>query len=133
MTTRRPSMCSPIWATYRCAASGAEPGKAPGRHRVARRPGDDGGARQDRPSSRRYFAPRRQSQPERSALTGSPGAAIWKPAMLDLDHARRRMVDAHIARRGVRDERVLEAMRTVHREDFVEPGFEEFAYEDAPL
>lgn len=53
--------------------------------------------------------------------------------MLDLDHARRRMVDAHIARRGVRDERVLEAMRTVRREDFVEPGFEEFAYEDAPL
>jgi protein-L-isoaspartate(D-aspartate) O-methyltransferase len=53
--------------------------------------------------------------------------------MLDLDHARQRMVDAHIARRGVRDERVLEAMRTVRREDFVEPGFEEFAYEDAPL
>ena len=53
--------------------------------------------------------------------------------MLDLDHARRRMVDIHVARRGVRDERVLEAMRTVPRENFVEQGFEEFAYEDAPL
>jgi protein-L-isoaspartate(D-aspartate) O-methyltransferase len=53
--------------------------------------------------------------------------------MLDLDHARRRMVDFHVARRGVRDERVLQAMRTVPRENFVERGFEEFAYEDAPL
>jgi protein-L-isoaspartate(D-aspartate) O-methyltransferase len=53
--------------------------------------------------------------------------------MLDLDYARRRMVDFHVARRGVRDERVLQAMRTVPRENFVEPGFEEFAYEDAPL
>ena len=53
--------------------------------------------------------------------------------MLDLDHARHRMVDVHIARRGVSDERVLEAMRTVPRENFVETGFEEFAYEDAPL
>jgi len=53
--------------------------------------------------------------------------------MLDLDHARHRMVDVHVARRGVRDERVLEAMRTVPRENFVETGFEEFAYEDAPL
>jgi protein-L-isoaspartate(D-aspartate) O-methyltransferase len=43
------------------------------------------------------------------------------------------MVDVHIARRGVSDERVLEAMRTVPRENFVETGFEEFAYEDAPL
>ena len=53
--------------------------------------------------------------------------------MLDLGHARHRMVDVHIARRGVSDERVLEAMRTVPRENFVETGFEEFAYEDAPL
>jgi protein-L-isoaspartate(D-aspartate) O-methyltransferase len=53
--------------------------------------------------------------------------------MLDLSHARARMVDVQIARRGLRDRHVLEAMRRVPREAFVEPGFEEFAYEDGPL
>ena len=53
--------------------------------------------------------------------------------MLDLSHARDRMVEVQIARRGVRDRDVLEAMRRVPREAFVEPGFEEFAYEDSPL
>src|SRR5258707_5767604 len=53
--------------------------------------------------------------------------------MLDLSRARNRMVDVQIARRGVRDRHVLEAMRQVPREIFVDPGFEEFAYEDAPL
>jgi protein-L-isoaspartate(D-aspartate) O-methyltransferase len=43
------------------------------------------------------------------------------------------MVDAQIARRGVRDERVLAALRRVAREAFVDAGFEEFAYEDSPL
>src|SRR5881392_3143262 len=53
--------------------------------------------------------------------------------MLDLSRARNRMVDVQIARRGVRDRHVLDAMRRVQREAFVEPGFEEFAYEDGPL
>src|SRR6266513_2122906 len=55
--------------------------------------------------------------------------------MLDLAHPRdrNRMVDVQIARRGVRDRHVLDAMRRVPREAFVEPGFEEFAYEDGPL
>jgi protein-L-isoaspartate(D-aspartate) O-methyltransferase len=53
--------------------------------------------------------------------------------MLDLSRARARMVDVQIARRGVRDRHVLEAMRRVPREAFVEPGLEEFAYEDGPL
>jgi protein-L-isoaspartate(D-aspartate) O-methyltransferase len=43
------------------------------------------------------------------------------------------MVDIQIARRGVRDPHILDAMRQVPREAFVEPGFEEFAYEDGPL
>jgi protein-L-isoaspartate(D-aspartate) O-methyltransferase len=51
----------------------------------------------------------------------------------DLSRARDRMVNVQIARRGVRDPLVLEAMRRVPREVFVEPGYEEFAYEDAPL
>src|SRR3982750_3409554 len=53
--------------------------------------------------------------------------------MLDLSRARGRMADAQLARRGVRERRVLEAMRRVPREEFVEPGYEEFAYEDSPL
>jgi protein-L-isoaspartate(D-aspartate) O-methyltransferase len=55
--------------------------------------------------------------------------------VLDLarNRDRQRMVDIQIARRGVRGQHVLDAMRRVPREAFVEPGFEEFAYEDAPL
>lgn len=46
---------------------------------------------------------------------------------------RSRMVDAQIARRGVRDPAVLAAMREVPREAFIGAGFEEFAYEDSAL
>src|SRR3954465_7865539 len=53
--------------------------------------------------------------------------------MLDLSRARQRMVDVQIAGRGVRDRFALDAMRRVPREAFVLSGFEEFAYEDAPL
>jgi protein-L-isoaspartate(D-aspartate) O-methyltransferase len=53
--------------------------------------------------------------------------------MLNFSSARDRMVEAQVARRGIRDSRVLEAMRRVPREAFVEAGFEEFAYEDSPL
>src|SRR3954453_18287065 len=42
------------------------------------------------------------------------------------------MVRVQIQGRGVRDPRVLAAMRAVPREVFVAPGLEEFAYEDAP-
>jgi protein-L-isoaspartate(D-aspartate) O-methyltransferase len=53
--------------------------------------------------------------------------------MLDLAYARDRMIDVHLVRRGLSDERVLRAMRRVPREAFVDPGYEEFAYEDSPL
>jgi protein-L-isoaspartate(D-aspartate) O-methyltransferase len=53
--------------------------------------------------------------------------------MLDFAGARNRMVDVQLARRGIRHARVLAAMRKVPREAFVEPGMEEFAYEDSPL
>lgn len=43
------------------------------------------------------------------------------------------MISTQIAGRGVKDERVLEAMRRVPREEFVRRGMEEFAYEDSPL
>lgn len=53
--------------------------------------------------------------------------------MLDLPRSRERMVESQIARRGIASPDILEAMRATPREDFVEPGFEEFAYDDGPL
>ena len=53
--------------------------------------------------------------------------------MPDPAERRARMVETQIARRGVRDNHVLEAMREVPRELFVPPGLAEFAYEDALL
>src|ERR1700712_1803159 len=61
------------------------------------------------------------------------GANRSNPAMLTFARARKRMVDDQIARRGVCDRSVLDAMRCVPREAFVEPGTEECAYEDGPL
>ena len=52
---------------------------------------------------------------------------------LDHTHARHRMVERHLAGRGIADRRVLKAMETVPRELFVEEGYQEFAYEDSPL
>jgi protein-L-isoaspartate(D-aspartate) O-methyltransferase len=43
------------------------------------------------------------------------------------------MVKVQIAGRGVRDQDVLDAMRRVPREAFVDSGYGEFAYEDNPL
>ena len=53
--------------------------------------------------------------------------------MHDLGRARERMVDEQIARRGVRDERVLDAMRRVPRHEFVFVDRGEQAYADYPL
>lgn len=53
--------------------------------------------------------------------------------MTDMDDVRRAMVDRQLARRGIRDPRVLEAFRTVPREAFVDPHFAARAYEDTPL
>ncbi|HEV8691833.1 MAG TPA: protein-L-isoaspartate(D-aspartate) O-methyltransferase, partial [Ideonella sp.] len=46
---------------------------------------------------------------------------------------RARMVAAQIANRGIRSQTVLQAMREVPREHFVDTGMTEFAYEDSPL
>lgn len=53
--------------------------------------------------------------------------------MSEYANARNRMVDRHIAGRGIRDHAVLDAMRTVPREAFVDHGMEDFAYDDSPL
>jgi protein-L-isoaspartate(D-aspartate) O-methyltransferase len=52
---------------------------------------------------------------------------------MDFARARADMVEHQIARRGVTDPLVLEAMRRIPREAFVLPGWEEEAYEDQPL
>lgn len=46
---------------------------------------------------------------------------------------RKEMVERQIRARGIRDERVLEAMARVPREAFVQKSMTEFAYEDTPL
>ena len=51
----------------------------------------------------------------------------------DTQAARRRMVEEHIAARGVRDARVLDAMRKVRREHFVPADLASRAYDDRPL
>lgn len=53
--------------------------------------------------------------------------------MDDFAARRKEMVRYQVAARGVRTERVLEAMRTVPREVFVPEHLREFAYEDSPL
>lgn len=53
--------------------------------------------------------------------------------MIDMSRARERMVADQIAARGVRDHHVLEAMKTVPREAFVDPAYAEFACDDSPL
>lgn len=50
-----------------------------------------------------------------------------------MDKAREHMVEDQIVRRGIRDARVLEAMRTVPRHEFVSPAWQAEAYADEPL
>lgn len=47
--------------------------------------------------------------------------------------SREEMVLTQIERRGIADQRVLEAMRKVKRHHFVEPAFRDRAYDDTPL
>jgi protein-L-isoaspartate(D-aspartate) O-methyltransferase len=51
----------------------------------------------------------------------------------DFQRARERMVERQLRRRGIRDERVLEAMARVPRELFVPPALSDQAYVDGAL
>ena len=53
--------------------------------------------------------------------------------MEDMESLRHRMVEQQIARRGVRDQRLLAAMREVPRHHFVPDELRDHAYEDMPL
>jgi protein-L-isoaspartate(D-aspartate) O-methyltransferase len=53
--------------------------------------------------------------------------------MQEIERRRAHMVDAHLARRGIADPRVLEAFRDVPREAFLPAELAESAYDDTPL
>jgi protein-L-isoaspartate(D-aspartate) O-methyltransferase len=53
--------------------------------------------------------------------------------MPDFAAAREKMVERQIAARGIHDRRILEAFRSVPREEFVPEHLREFAFEDGPL
>lgn len=53
--------------------------------------------------------------------------------MDDLAHARERMVVEQLERRGIRDPRVLDAMRRIERDRFIPAELAPHAYEDEPL
>lgn len=55
------------------------------------------------------------------------------PEATDYARARQKMVEQQLATRGIRDERVLEAMREVPREAFIAARLAEFAYHDGPV
>jgi protein-L-isoaspartate(D-aspartate) O-methyltransferase len=86
-----------------------------------------------------------QRQPPASRAPGdrAPRHAVPEPQAGELlgaeldgpeqQQARRRMVQLQIEERGVRDERVLSAMRKVPRHAFVAKELQERAYEDYPL
>lgn len=70
-------------------------------------------------------------------LAGAPACGARSPARAEeeeaMTRARLRMVETQIAARGVRDERVLAAMRRVPRHLFVPEALRDEAYRDHPL
>jgi protein-L-isoaspartate(D-aspartate) O-methyltransferase len=63
-------------------------------------------------------------------LVCSPASA---PSQEDWDSRRTSMVSTQIEARGIRDARVLAAMRSVPRHLFVPPALQSLSYEDTPL
>ena len=55
------------------------------------------------------------------------------PFAKTLDYKRDVMIREHLCGRGIRDRAVIEAMREVPREEFIDADLAEQAYEDHPL
>lgn len=55
------------------------------------------------------------------------------PTSREYARLRSRMVDEQLVRRGINDRRVLDAMRTMPRHQFLTEEFKQYAYEDRPL
>jgi protein-L-isoaspartate(D-aspartate) O-methyltransferase len=66
-------------------------------------------------------------------LGAAASAGVMQRAPADTRSRRMEMVEQQIRQRGVSDERVLEAMRTVPRERFVPADQTDRAYDDSPL
>jgi protein-L-isoaspartate(D-aspartate) O-methyltransferase len=61
----------------------------------------------------------------------APTRTTTEPAPFEAE--RREMIHVQLRRRGIRDERVLEAMALVPRHEFVPPALIKAAYDDRPL
>jgi len=59
--------------------------------------------------------------------------ATYRAIPEDFARQRARMVEEQLRNRGIRDERVLAAMARVPREPFVDPHYQQQAYDDNPL
>jgi protein-L-isoaspartate(D-aspartate) O-methyltransferase len=77
--------------------------------------------------------PRARRRTAKLLRVGDDGASLAPTERMSTEAARRRMVERQIRARGVRDPRVLEAMRSVPREAFVSAELAELAYDDRPL
>src|SRR3954454_17590170 len=63
-----------------------------------------------------------------------PGRAAEPPPATDpTAPARKRMVQRHLAERGIKNPRVLEAFRTVPRHKFLPPKVQRLAYDDESI
>jgi protein-L-isoaspartate(D-aspartate) O-methyltransferase len=67
------------------------------------------------------------------SLAACDSSLAQRPSTASEETARQRMVDQQIAARDIRDRRVLEAMRTVPRHEFVPDDMRASAYADSPL
>ena len=73
------------------------------------------------------------TQPRPTAPTGPTARKPTHPRTAERKDERQNMVTQQVAARGVRDARVLEAMRNVPRHWFVPAQFTAMAYQDRPL
>ena len=79
------------------------------------------------------FVVRRISQFLILAFFAATGCGQSQPPVSDFEEQRHRMVREQIAARGVKDERVLNAMSKVPREEFVPQNLRAASYDDGPL
>src|SRR5687767_4435711 len=86
--------------------------------------------------AQKVSSPRRRAQTRRQRRRLErvlKQVSLAMPRATDLAALREEMVVRQLADRGIRDRRVLQAMREVPREEFVPAELVEFAYEDSPL
>jgi len=83
------------------------------------------------------FAGCRESDSEAQSRLSQPATAVTATAALqdfaDFEELRQQLVDNSIVARGIENENVIRAMRTVPRHLFVPEDLIKFAYEDFPL